>query len=234
MEYVELDVDDGTRMRAAVARPPGPGPHPGLLVLQEAFGVNAHIRDVAGRFAASGFVAIAPELFHRTAPGFEGDYSNMASVMPKLRALTIPGNEADLRAAHAWLASEGGVNPARIAAVGYCMGGRCAWLANATLPLAAAVSYYGGDIAPKLLDRAARLSGPQLLFWGGRDARILPEHYRAVEDALRQERKPYGSVVFSEAGHGFFCDERPQYHAASARESWALTMAFLQDHVIEA
>jgi carboxymethylenebutenolidase len=144
MEYVELDVDDGTRMRAAVARPPGPGPHPGLLVLQEAFGVNAHIRDVAGRFAASGFVAIAPELFHRTAPGFEGDYSNMASVMPKLRALTIPGNEADLRAAHAWLASEGSVNPARIAAVGYCMGGRCAWLANATLPLAASVSHITG------------------------------------------------------------------------------------------
>ena len=229
--FVELAVDDGTTMRAYVAMPPGPGPSPGILVLQEAFGVNAHVRDVAGRFAAAGFVAIAPELFHRTAPGFEGDYGDVASVMPHVRAMTTAGNEADLRAAFAWLAGQDAVDARRIAAVGYCMGGRAAWLANAILPLAASISYYGGDIAPGLLDRAPRLSGPQLLFWGGRDARILPEHYRAAEDALRQAEKPYASVVFSEARHGFFCDARPEYDPAAAKESWALATAFLRDHL---
>lgn len=229
-DHVTLDVADGTTMRAYVARPAGAGPHPGLLVLQEAFGVNAHIRDVARRFAAAGYLAIAPELFHRTAPGFEGDYGNMQGVMPHLNAMTIPGNEADLRAAFEWLRGEGGADPARIAAVGYCMGGRCAWLANATLPLAAAISYYGGGIAPGLLDRAAALAGPQLLFWGGRDARILPEHYRAVEDALRAAERRYASVVFSQAAHGFFCDARREYDAAAATESWALALAFLRDY----
>ena len=230
---VELAVDDGTAMRAYVALPPAPRPCPGILVLQEAFGVNCHIRDVARRFAAAGFAAIAPELFHRTAPGFEGDYGDVAAVMPHVRAMTTAGNAADLRAAFAWLADQDAVDETRIAAVGYCMGGRAAWLANATLPLAASISYYGGDIAPTLLDRAPRLSGPQLLFWGGRDARILPEHCRAAEDALRLAGKPYTSVVFSEARHGFFCDARPEYDAAAARESWALLTAFLRDHVLE-
>src|SRR5580658_11314739 len=87
-EYVQLSVNDGTTMRAWVARPKEKGENPGLLVFQEAFGVNAHIRDVAGRFAREGFVAIAPELFHRTAPpGFEGRYDDFPGVMPHMTAL---------------------------------------------------------------------------------------------------------------------------------------------------
>jgi carboxymethylenebutenolidase len=231
--YVTLDVDDGTTMRAFVTRPPGSGPHPGILVLQEAFGVNAHIRDVANRFMSQGFVAIAPELFHRTAPDFEGDYNDFQSLMPHMQAMTFEGNEADMRAAFDWLRAQKIVDAKRIAAVGYCMGGRCAFLANATLPLAASVSYYGGNIAPALLDRVPALSGPQLLFWGGRDARILPEHYRAVDDALIAADKRYASVVFSQADHGFFCDARPQYDPPGADQSWALTIAFLRDYVLE-
>ena len=113
------------------------------------------------------------------------------------------------------------------------MGGRCAFLANATLPLAASVSYYGGNIAPALLHRVPTLSGPQLLFWAGKDERILPEHYRAVEDSLRAAGKRYASVVFSHADHGFFSDERPVYDARAAAESWELTLAFLRDYVID-
>ena len=77
-EYVELRVNDGTTMRAWVARPKEEGAHPGLLVFQEAFGVNAHIRDIAGRFAREGFVAVAPELFHRTGAGFDGRYDDFS------------------------------------------------------------------------------------------------------------------------------------------------------------
>jgi carboxymethylenebutenolidase len=97
---VELAVADGSKMQAYVARPAGGKSHPGLLVFQEAFGVNAHIRDVTERFARAGYVAIAPELFHRSAPaGFEGAYDNFPGVMPHMQAITEAGLEADAGAA---------------------------------------------------------------------------------------------------------------------------------------
>src|SRR5580700_8634756 len=95
-EYVNLSADDGTALRAYVARPAGK-PRAGLLVFQEAFGVNAHIRDVTERFAHEGYLAISPELFHRTAPGFEGTYTNFAEVMPHLGALTDAALTADIQ-----------------------------------------------------------------------------------------------------------------------------------------
>jgi carboxymethylenebutenolidase len=224
--YATLDVH-GSAMRAFVVRPAHAGPHPGLIVCQEAFGVNAHIRDVATRFAGQGFVAIAPELYHRTGSGVEGRYDDFAGMGPHFQALTNEGMAADLRAAHAWLAADDEVDAARIAVVGYCMGGRAAFLANAELPLAASISYYGGGIAPALLDRARDLHAPQLMYWGGRDTHIPPEQHRAIDDALRAAGKSYTTVEFGEAGHGFFCDARPGYHHEAAVESWALTLAFL-------
>src|SRR5580692_1113287 len=105
-EFVTLDISDGTQMRAYVARPSQP--RVGLLVLQEAFGVNHHMRDVTERFAREGYLAIAPELFHRTAEtGFEGSYGDFASVMPHMQALNDDSMAADLAAADAWLKAEG-------------------------------------------------------------------------------------------------------------------------------
>ena len=227
-EYVRLQVDDGGEMRAFVARPEGPGPHPGMLVLQEALGVNDQIRGVAERWAREGYVAVAPELFHRTAPGFEASVLDMAVLMPLIRSITTDGLEADVRATHAWLASQPDVDSARVAAVGFCMGGRAAYVANSVLPLAASISYYGGSIAPSLLDRAPRLHGPQLYFWGGKDANIPPEQHRAVTDATRAAGKPFVDVEFSEANHGFFNEQIPGRHdPAAAAQSWALSVAFL-------
>src|SRR4051812_33199732 len=163
-EWVDLAVADGTSMRAYVAKPAGAPAKRGLLVLQEAFGVNAHIRDVAERFAAEGFLAIAPELFHRTAPRFDCAYSEFAKAMPHLEAITEAGLDADVRAAHAWLAATGVAD--NIASVGYCLGGRVSFVADSAVPLKAAVSYYGGRI-PSVIHRAPRLSGPMLFFWGG-------------------------------------------------------------------
>jgi len=230
-ESIDLRVADGTTMRAHVARPEGAGPHAGILLFQEAYGVNAHIKDVAGRFARSGYVTIAPELFHRTAPpGFEGTYGNFAAVQPHFQAITVPGLEADVAAAHAWLAVDRETEPRRLAAVGYCMGGRVSFVAaTSPLPLRAAVSFYGGGIAPALLDRAPRAQAPLLLFWGGRDRSIPPEQRRAVVDALAAAGKPYVNVEFSEAEHGFFCDARPSFLASAAAQAWALTLAFLRD-----
>src|ERR1035441_5437535 len=103
-QNVSLSVSDGTTMQAYTAIPDGDGPFPGLIVFQEAFGVNSHMRHLTERFAKEGFVAISPELFHRTAPaGFEGSYSDFPAIAPHFQGMTIEGSEADINAAYSWL-----------------------------------------------------------------------------------------------------------------------------------
>jgi carboxymethylenebutenolidase len=233
-----LAVPDGTAMPAFLARPAGPTPRPGVLVFQEAFGVNRHIRDVTERLARAGYAALAPALFHRTGAAFEGAYGDFGAVRPHMQALTDAGLAADTRAAYGWLTADDGGRAAAVGAVGFCMGGRVSFLAAAELPLRAAVSYYGGGIAPapqgffpSLLPRARDLHAPVLLFWGGRDTHIGIDQTRAVEDALRAAGKTYAQVTFSDAGHGFFCDERASYESDTARQSWALTLAFFESYL---
>jgi len=215
-------------MAAYVARPDDREVHPGIIVLQEAFGVNSHIRKVTERLAEQGYVSIAPELFHRTAPGFEGSYTDFPSVVPHMRAMTVAGAEADLRATFDWLRAQKVVRQERISSVGFCMGGRISFLANSILPLHAAASYYGGGIAPELAGRAPSLHAPMLLIWGLLDKHIGAEQRKAVTDALDAAKKPYANVEFSNADHGFFCDERAAYQAQAARQSWALLVEFLK------
>ena len=231
-DYVNLTVADGSQMRAYVARPSGT-PKAGLIVFQEAFGVNAHIRDITERFGREGYLAIAPELFHRTAPGLEAGYGDLAPVAPHMKAITDPALEADIRAAYDWLKSEGGVQS--VSAVGYCMGGRCATLASIILPLGCGISYYGGGIAPSqffpsLLDRVTDLQSPMLFFWGGQDHHITPDKVQQVNEALRAANKQFVNVEFSFADHGFFCDARPSYSPEAAAEAWPMTLAFLAQH----
>jgi carboxymethylenebutenolidase len=226
-EKITLSVADGTEMDAYMSRPDTSGSLPGIIVLQEAFGVNRHIRNVADRFAEHGYIAIAPELFHRTAHGFEGDYNNFNSVTPHMRAMTLEGNEADLRASFEWLRKHKTIQDGNISSVGYCMGGRVSFLANATLPLRGATSYYGGGIAG-LLDKAASLHGPMLFFWGEFDQHIPPEQRSAITSALKAAGKQYVNVEFSHAGHGFNCDERSAFEPRASREAWALLLEFLK------
>jgi carboxymethylenebutenolidase len=233
--YVTLKVGDGTEMRAWTARPAAEGDsQAGLIVMQEAFGVNPHIRDITERFAREGYVAIAPELFHRTAPGFEARYDDFPTTVPHMSALKNDAMEADERAAYGWLREKIG-KTAPVSAIGYCMGGRAAFLAGLALPLAAAISYYGGGIAPNatnpgLLGRAAELRCPVLLFWGGNDKHIPTEQRRAVNDALTAAGKKFVDVEISDADHGFFCDARASYSVTAAALAWPLTLAFLKTH----
>lgn len=234
-QNITLNVSDGTGMNAFLARPSGAGKHPGMLVFQEAFGVNEHIHEICRRTAAEGFVALAPELFHRSAPpGYEGSYDRMDEALAHVRALTESGLEADIRAAHEALAADAAVDSTCILSIGFCMGGRVSFLADALVPLRASISFYGGGIAPGrmgpgLLGRAADLHAPILLFWGGRDKHIGTEQPRAVADTLRAAGKTFLTVEFSDADHGFFNDRRASYHPASAAQAWALCRAFWKD-----
>ena len=230
-ENVTLKIADGTTMSAYTAIPGDGGKLPGLLVFQEAFGVNEHIRDVTRRFAKAGFVAIAPELFHRTGPGFEGKYDNFPACMPHMQGLTPEGLSQDAQAAFDWLQKNQRVLPNCTASVGFCMGGRVSFLANSVARLKAAISFYGGNIAPALLPRAPQLHGPMLFFWGGVDAHIPQDQIRAVIDAVRQAKKTFVNVEFSDADHGFFCDARPSYNEAAAKQAWDLSLRFLSTYL---
>ncbi|MGZ7039127.1 MAG: dienelactone hydrolase family protein [Thermoanaerobaculia bacterium] len=224
--FINVKVGDGPEMRVWVARPDGAGPHPGILVFQEAYGVNSHIRDVSERLARLGFLAAAPELFHRTVPGFEGDYKNSGPAMAQLNTLTNEGLEADVRATFDLLRNDKACN-GRIASIGFCMGGRVSWIANSTVPLTAAVSFYGGGIAPNLLDRATKQTAPILLIWGGLDQHIGGDKRTAIREALTAASKPFVEALFSSGNHGFFCDQRASYNAAASRDAWALATSFL-------
>jgi carboxymethylenebutenolidase len=224
--HVTLHVADGTAMNAYVARPTSGTATAGMLVFQEAFGVNAYIRDVTDRFAALGFLAIAPELFHRTGPGFEGSYTDYEAVRKHMAGLTPDGLNADIDATYAWL-REQGIDAPRAGAIGFCMGGRVAYMANARVQLGAAISFYGGGIVPELLSLAQAQRAPILMFWGGLDTHIPPEQYRSVADALTAANATHEQVVFSQADHGFFCDARPSYNESASRQAWALVNAFL-------
>ncbi|HKJ94755.1 MAG TPA: dienelactone hydrolase family protein [Gammaproteobacteria bacterium] len=221
-----LSPSDGTTMTCHASEPSAGEPRGGLLLLQEAFGVNDHIIDLARRLANEGYRVIAPELYHRTAPGFQADYDDIDQARAEMAKLTEDGLTADLVAAHEWLKS-GGVAEERIASIGFCLGGRVAFLANLALPLAGAISFYGGGI-PGLADRFSQGSGPHLLVWGGRDHAIDREQREATERGLDEAGRLYTSIVFSEAGHGFFCDRRDSYAPSAAAQAWPLTLAFLE------
>jgi len=226
---VTLNVKDAPQMNAYIAMPAGTGPFPGVMVFQEAFGVNKHIRDVADRIANEGYVAIAPELFHRTAPpGFESGYSDFSAVMPHIQALTTEQLIDDIQAAYDWLATQANVQKDKIGCIGFCLGGKATFIANSALPLVASVSFYGGGMHA-IADRAATLHGPQLLFWGGKDQHIKPEFIQTVIEALKKEGKDYINVEISYADHGFFNDDRPACHPQGAKEAWGMTKAFFKN-----
>jgi len=229
--YITVKVLDGTEMRIYVSRPSNPGKHPGIIVYQEAYGVNAHIRDVADRFAREGYVAIAPELFHRTGTGVEGDYKDFAGMQKHFTAIREDLVETDVHASYDWLIGDSSVDVDRTACVGFCMGGRIAFQTNTILPVKATISFYGGGIAETLVGRIPQLHGGALMFWAGRDKRILPEHILAIVEGFRSANKLYTNIVFSEAEHGFFNDARTTYHKESAEQAWPLLLHFLRSRL---
>lgn len=228
-DNITLLVKDAPEMAAYISMPDGEGPFPAIMVFQEAFGVNHHIRDIADRFAREGYVAIAPELFHRTAPkGLELSYDDFPSVMPHMQGATVEGLENDIIAVNDWLHMQRYVQKDKIACIGFCMGGRVSYIANSAIPLQAAISFYGSGIQ-NLTNRVEKLQAPHLFFWGGQDQHIKTEHVRAVVDAMKQGGKEFVNVEISYADHAFFCDARSSYNPQATKEAWALVKAFLKN-----
>ncbi len=227
----QLRVSDGTEMQAFTAKPEGPCKS-GILVFQEAFGVNGHIQEVTRRLAREGYLAVAPELFHRTLPaGGTLSYptnNDWSYILPHINGITREGALADYGAAYDWLKGE--LKSDKIGCVGFCMGGASSFIANSRLSLKAAVSYYGTRILQNM-DLISEQKAPLLLIWGGKDKGTPPEKIMELTNALRAAGKDFINSEFSEAQHAFNCDDRPAYHAASAATAWGMTLAFFKKHL---
>jgi carboxymethylenebutenolidase len=215
--------------------PEAAGPLPAVIVLQEAFGVNPHMKRVCRRVASAGYAAFSPELFHRIGRGLEFGYDEFPKIRPILGGLTNDRILEDLRAAHRHVALRPDVDPARIASWGFCMGCWASVLAACDLPIRAAISFYGGGLVhPRpgigfspLVDRLGSVRCPLLLVFGGKDAGIPPEDIGAIGSRLSSLGKEHEIEVYPDGGHGFFCEDRSAYHRDSAEASWTRATSWL-------
>jgi carboxymethylenebutenolidase len=220
-ESASLRAADGHVFSAYVARPAG-GPIAGLVVVQEIFGVNSHIRSVADGFAKDGFLAVAPALFDRIQPGIELGYegADMQTAMSLIPKIDTEKAIADIAAAIDYAAE---ATSKKVGVIGYCFGGTLAWLAATRLHPAAAVGYYGGRIA----NRAAETPNcPVMLHFGSQDAHIPAAEVEKIHSA-----HPEVEIFWYDAGHGFNCNPRASYNAAAAKEARQRSLQFFKKHL---
>jgi carboxymethylenebutenolidase len=220
---VTLDTVDGA-MEVYEAEPDGDA-RGAVIVIQEAFGVNDHIQDVTRRVAKAGYLGVAPALFHR-AGGGTAAYDDFAKVMPLFEGMSDEGVLVDVDATIEHLERQG-FPPSRIGIVGFCFGGRVAFLVAARRTLGAAVTFYGGGIVaaspmgfPMLLDEAASLQTPWLGLFGDLDKGIPVEGVEALRVGVSGARVAAEIVRYADADHGFHCDARGAYHEPSAKDAW--------------
>jgi carboxymethylenebutenolidase len=217
-EWTTLTTTNGP-IQAWLARPIAP-PRGAIVVVQEIFGVNAHIRAVTDRFAESGFTAMAPALFDLVRPGTELGYDDSGVIRGReyVAELGFDRTVEIVAAAARWLRESGH----RVGVVGFCWGGTVAMLANTRLRLPS-VAYYGGRSVPFLGEAAM---APMLFHFGERDRLIPPE-----DVDLHRAHHPQATIHVYPAGHGFNCDQRTDYEPESAALAWSRTLAFFQEHL---
>jgi carboxymethylenebutenolidase len=227
-----VDTPDGPMELYDVA--PDVKPSGAVIVIQEAFGVNEHIRDVTRRFAAAGFRAVAPTMFHR-AGGGTAPYGDFSKVMPLFAGVSDAGIVADVDATVGYL-RRAGFEDQRIGIVGFCFGGRVTFLVATRRNLGAAVGFYGGGIvtarmpgfAP-LIGDVSKLQTPWLGLFGDADKSIPVEDVERLRTTLDRETKVAHDVVrYPHAEHGFHCDRRASHQEGAATDGWKRTLAWLQ------
>jgi carboxymethylenebutenolidase len=221
IETVPLKAADGHVLQAALVRPEGRA-RGGVVIVQEIFGVTAHIRAVAHQYADAGYLAVAPALFDRVLRGADVPYADVPAGFALMQQLKPEQTLLDLKAAIDAVAGAG-----KVGMVGYCWGGTMTYLAACHLPgvtpLAAGVSYYGGRL-PALLDRTPKC--PVMFHFGEKDAHIPASDVEQVKKAY-----PLGLYYTYPADHGFNCTDRPSYDAPSATLAYDRTLEFLHRHV---
>ena len=224
-----IQVEAAEPYDAYLALPPA-GSGPGLVLFQEIFGVNAHIRAVAEQYALAGFVVLAPDLFwrqqRRVELGYEGE--DMQRALAFTKSIDRDALLRDIGSSVAALRARPEVGSHKVGAIGYCMGGRLAYLAAATTDIDAAVPYYGGGIHDNL-ERAASIRCPVQFHHAGVDNNIPPEAVEKVRAAMAGKSAEFH--VYASAHHGFNCWARASYHAPSAALAHGRALQFLAQHL---
>jgi carboxymethylenebutenolidase len=222
----------GGAMGLYVAKPEGKAAG-AVIVVQEAFGVTDHIKDVCERFAAKGYVAVAPHIFHRSGDPII-DYARMQDVMPHIMTLTAEGIEADLKATIDAVQAMG-FSAGQIGVVGFCMGGTIALVAAKLFKLGAAVTFYGGGITqgrfgfPALVELAPELKTPWLGLYGDADQSIPLTEVEVLRRAAAKASVSTDVKRYPDADHGFHCDHRPSfYNEAAAKDGWGRAVDWLK------
>ena len=221
-EDIALEASDGHELRAYRA-PPAGRPKGGIIVLQEIFGVNAHIREVADGFSTEGYLVLAPSLYDRSSRknvrlGYTQD--DIAEGRRLREEFSWEDSIKDVGAAADALRAEG----LKVGVVGYCWGGTMAYLSAVRLPLDAAVVYYGGQIMPQVNERELC---PLLMHFGERDASIPLSDVEAIRKA-----HPDAIVHLYEADHGFNCNYRSQFDQSASTLARERTLAFFASHIV--
>jgi carboxymethylenebutenolidase len=218
---VQFPSNGGTASGYLATPPSGKGP--GVLVIQEWWGLVGHIKKVCDRFAAEGFSALAPDLYH----GKTADEPDTAGKL--FMALNVGQAEKDLRGADKFLA--GHSSTAKLGAVGFCMGGQLALFAATLNPnVGATVNFYG--IHPNVKPDYSKLSGPVLGLFAEKDQFVTPQVAKETDAAIKKSGKPSEIYIYPDVDHGFFNDERPDvYNKAAADDAWRRTLALFRQHL---
>lgn len=228
-QWITLPADGG-EMEAYVARPEHGGPWPAVIVFMEIFGVNSHIRDVTNRIAAEGYVAIAPNYYHRTTSNLELGYTDadVEKGRKHKERTTRKGLLIDIRTVIQWLRKSKNVSsPDRMGCVGFCFGGHVAYIAAGFDEIVATVSFYGGGIATSspgggapTISHTEEIKGEILCLFGEEDPLIPHAETVMIENTLKENNIRHEVVRYANVGHGFFCNQRADFDAAAADDAW--------------
>jgi len=204
---------------------PEKGSGPGVIVIQEWWGLVDHIKDLCDRFAEAGFVALAPDLYHGKSTKSPDEAGRL------MMAMRIDDAERDLSAAVEYLTIQDSTTSEKVGVVGFCMGGALAlYTATKNDNVGACVVFYGGH--PKVKPDLPNLNAPVLGLYAENDRSVTPDSVRALEREVKALSKPIEVVIYSGADHGFFNDTRPEvYNAEASADAWQRTIAFLREHL---
>ena len=227
-KWVKVD-NQGLEIDAYVAMPEASGIYSGVIVIQEIFGVNEHIQDITGRLAREGYVAIAPAIYQRQAPGFAVGYSEEEVKLGREYKVKTKAQEliSDIQASIAYLYSLPQVKKSGVGTIGFCFGGHVVYLAATLADVAATASFYGAQIATWCPDsdlptitQTKDIKGTIYAFFGIEDPLIPNEQTEQIEQELLRHDIEHQIFRYEGATHGFMCDRRNSYNPDAAEDAW--------------
>jgi carboxymethylenebutenolidase len=234
--YLTVEVKSGLMDLYVTAPASVEGKLPVVIVFQEAFGVNNHIKNICQRLSTQGFMAVAPELYHRQGRHVIIDYADRKAFLPLMGTLSNESLLEDVKDTLDFLGDLPVADISRIFTLGFCMGGFASLLSATQFPLCGCVSFYGAGVVhardgiglTPFLNNFKNISCPVLLFFGEEDASISRQEREEIEKCLKRWSKDYQIKVFEQSDHGFFCDERKSFNQRAAFEAWKLTLGWMK------